>query len=455
MNEGSNMKSTLLAAVLCTATVCSVSALAQTDTTFTYQGELMESGSLADGAYSMDFLLYDSLIGGSQIGLTITIAAQSVSDGLFNAELDFGVQDFAGSQHWLEIIVDGNTLSPRQPVTASPFSIQTRGIFIGDDGNVTFDSMAAVEGIFKMTSIGGIDMIIEADTNNAGEDQNARIVMSQDGGAVVARMGYREGTNELEIMQEYPNNLILGTNNVDHVTIGENGNVGIGTNITQAPLHVVGDGLWTIFSKTTGGFAIWGETSQSGGTGVYGVTTAIDSGGIGVHGRSDGTNGRGIRGFASAGSGVNYGVQGNSNSFSGYDFYAAGFGINYGAASSIRWKSNVVNISNPLDKLAQLRGVYYDWDEEHGGQRAIGMIAEEVGNVLPEIVGYEENGVDAIGMDYSMLTPLLVESTNALRAEKDAQLAQRDEQIEQLNQRITQLEQMITQISIELSRSSK
>ena len=67
-----------------------------------------------------------------------------------------------------------------------------------------------------------------------------------------------------------------------------------------------------------------------------------------------------------------------------------------------------------------MRGVYYNWDEEHGGQHDVGMIAEEVGEVLPEIVVYEENGVDATGMDYSKLTPLLVEAVKALKAENDA-----------------------------------
>ena len=91
-------------------------------------------------------------------------------------------------------------------------------------------------------------------------------------------------------------------------------------------------------------------------------------------------------------------------------------------------------IGDPLDKLAKLQGVYFDWDDEHGGLHDVGMIAEEVGEVLPEIVNYEENGIDAIGMDYSKLTPLLVESVNALRAEKDAQ-------IEALQSRLAALEQ--------------
>ena len=55
-----------------------------------------------------------------------------------------------------------------------------------------------------------------------------------------------------------------------------------------------------------------------------------------------------------------------------------------------------------------------------GGQHDVGMVAEEVGEVLPEIVEYEEYGIDATGMDDSKLTPLLVEAVKALKAENDA-----------------------------------
>ena len=102
-----------------------------------------------------------------------------------------------------------------------------------------------------------------------------------------------------------------------------------------------------------------------------------------------------------------------------YDFYATGPGTNYGSSSSIRWKNNIQIIDNALDMVQDLRGVYFDWDEEHGGQHDIGMIAEEVGQVLPEIVGYEENGIDASGMDYSKLTPLLVEAIKELKEQND------------------------------------
>jgi hypothetical protein len=133
------------------------------------------------------------------------------------------------------------------------------------------------------------------------------------------------------------------------------------------------------------------------------------------------------------------GVLGYSVNPNSYDFDAQGSGINYGATSSRRWKTNIVNIPTPLMKIAQLRGVYFDWDEAHGGHHDIGFIAEEVGKVLPEIVGYEENGVDASGMDYSKLTPLLVEAMNAMRQEYQEKFDKMESQIRDQQEEIGEL----------------
>ena len=67
---------------------------------------------------------------------------------------------------------------------------------------------------------------------------------------------------------------------------------------------------------------------------------------------------------------------------------AGGFDL----SSLIRYKSNVRPLQDALSKVNRLRGVYFDWDDKHGGRHDVGMIAEEVGAVLPEVVRYEENG---------------------------------------------------------------
>jgi hypothetical protein len=85
----------------------------------------------------------------------------------------------------------------------------------------------------------------------------------------------------------------------------------------------------------------------------------------------------------------------------------------------LSWKRNIRLIPDPVKSIQSIRGVYFDWDPEHGGKHDVGMIAEEVGKVLPEIVVYEGNGVDASGMDYSKITPLLVEAIKAQQTEID------------------------------------
>jgi len=90
--------------------------------------------------------------------------------------------------------------------------------------------------------------------------------------------------------------------------------------------------------------------------------------------------------------------------------------------SSRRWKTNIQRLHGALDMVEQLRGVSYDQPET--GKREIGLIAEEVGAVVPEVVSYEENGKDARGMDYSRLTALLIEATKEQQAEFREQQAE-------------------------------
>ncbi|MCM8794634.1 MAG: tail fiber domain-containing protein [Candidatus Omnitrophica bacterium] len=180
-----------------------------------------------------------------------------------------------------------------------------------------------------------------------------------------------------------------------------------------------------------------GQTSSS--YGVYGVAPrwgtvglATESNGVGVYGYADVANGSGLYSFgrsigASVESSANDGLgltavaNGNNSigvrgSGRGFDFYAAGPGTNYGAPSSIRWKRNVRPIENALSKVKRIRGVSFDWTPEFGGVHDIGVVGEEVGEVFPEIVRYEPNGVDAQGIDYGKLTPALVEAIKELSA---------------------------------------
>ena len=107
-------------------------AAAQT-TAFTYQGKLTDSGNLANGNYDLQFKLFDTVtVGtGTQQGSNVTVLNVTVTNGIFTVQLDFGVcaPCFDGSARFLEIAVRLNgggsftTLTPRQPITSTPYAI--------------------------------------------------------------------------------------------------------------------------------------------------------------------------------------------------------------------------------------------------------------------------------------------------------------------------------------------
>jgi endosialidase-like protein len=89
--------------------------------------------------------------------------------------------------------------------------------------------------------------------------------------------------------------------------------------------------------------------------------------------------------------------------------------------SSRRWKTNIQPLQNALGMVNRMRGVSYDLKDS--GKHEIGVIAEEIGEVVPEVVSYEENGKDARGVDYSRLTALLIEATKEQQREIQHQQA--------------------------------
>src|SRR6266540_3132234 len=70
---------------------------------FSYQGKLTDAGNPANGNYDLQFALWDSNGGGTQIGTTQTLNAVSVSAGIFTVQLDFGANAFSGPPRFLEI----------------------------------------------------------------------------------------------------------------------------------------------------------------------------------------------------------------------------------------------------------------------------------------------------------------------------------------------------------------
>jgi len=97
-------------------------------------------------------------------------------------------------------------------------------------------------------------------------------------------------------------------------------------------------------------------------------------------------------------------------------------------SSDISLKENINPISNALDKLSQIGGYTFDWTDkfikERGGEdnyfmrkKDTGIIAQEIEEILPEVVATRPNGTKAV--KYDRLTPLLIQAIKELKTELD------------------------------------
>ena len=87
---------------------------------------------------------------------------------------------------------------------------------------------------------------------------------------------------------------------------------------------------------------------------------------------------------------------------------------NITAYSDVRAKENIVDINSALEKVLAMRGVYYNMKESHSQNgehlnRRVGVIAQEIEKVLPEVVSYDE-GEDIYAVDYGNITGILIEA---------------------------------------------
>lgn len=103
------------------------------------------------------------------------------------------------------------------------------------------------------------------------------------------------------------------------------------------------------------------------------------------------------------------------------------------SASDVRFKKNIQTIENPLTKVMQLRGVTFEYrtdqfkSKNFESGKQIGVIAQEVEKVLPELVNQGPDGYK--GVDYAKFSAILIEA-----------IKEQQKQIETLQQRVEALE---------------
>jgi hypothetical protein len=94
----------------------------------------------------------------------------------------------------------------------------------------------------------------------------------------------------------------------------------------------------------------------------------------------------------------------------------------FNSASDINLKENIQRIDNPIDKIIKIDGVRFDWKSDN--KPSMGVIAQNIEEVLPELV----NGEDSKTVNYNGIIGLLIECVKT-----------QQEQIDELNRRLDEL----------------
>ena len=80
----------------------------------------------------------------------------------------------------------------------------------------------------------------------------------------------------------------------------------------------------------------------------------------------------------------------------------------YVTYSTRRLKKDIKPLKNSLNIITSLQGVEFRWKDSN--RLDYGFIAEDVGKTLPGVVQWDENGKDALSMDYMKIISFLVEA---------------------------------------------
>jgi hypothetical protein len=265
----------------------------------------------------------------------------------------------------------------------------------GGNGNVGVADSSPSQ---KLTVAGSIKMNQDA-ALRAGSSDNW--IIGQDSGTNVIHLGSASVANDIRFDS---------SNQSGNVIIKSNGRLGINTTDPAQLLHV-----YTTTADDNGGTIKY----ENGNTGTGGVTNAQiigkskygtvqmlvwDTYGTRIGMRSVTNGGSGNIYFTTGADNVSMQLIGNNLTVTG----------TITENSSIRYKDNIETVKYGLNKVLQMRGVTYT--KKDTGLKELGLIAEEVYDILPDVVLKNEKGeVDSVS--YGRITAVLIEAIKELKSE--------------------------------------
>ncbi|MGD1844715.1 MAG: tail fiber domain-containing protein [Salibacteraceae bacterium] len=224
---------------------------------------------------------------------------------------------------------------------------------------------------------------------------------------------------------------------------GSSSNIGvIGEGNAYGVYAVTGSSGTGVFA--TGLTAVRGQSSNTTGSiGVHGSGPDVgvwgESFAWGVWGDSD--NGNGVRGTS-------------SNGYAGYFVGLTWCTQGVWAGSDARYKKNVEPIANALSTLQQIDGLTYEFRNEEFANRnftdgrSYGFIAQDLQKVMPELVKSDEDGY--LGINYSLMTPLLVEAVK----EQQTIIDEQARKIDDLETALTAMEARLSDMETKTTKAN-
>jgi hypothetical protein len=305
------------------------------------------------------------------VGGPITVTNQTVSNGLFTTNLDFGTSAFQGDARWLQIAVRQSgggsytTLSPRQALTAAPYALSLiPGAYIsgssssypmlrtynGNGYGALFSSGSSIgligtgnsTGVYGEAADNGVTGIATSTYGIGvrGQTNSGNGVYGQSNSSGFGVQGYSVGNSGgyftgggpygLQASSTVTNGVgILGTGGPGGSAVGvhgqSNNGYGVyGTSNTSIGMFGQSNNSYGVYGQSSANHGIYGITTANGFSGVIGIANGgpqasgvwgTSSSGVGVGAQS--TTGNGVYGTTAAGASNNAGVVGESTGTDG------------------------------------------------------------------------------------------------------------------------------------------